>query len=75
MPSNGLSKTIGYGVGGWYAEIHVEDDDGRSHVGYWYGTREACEALDPETVTLHSKPDVESGCGDAATRTGMYDGW
>jgi hypothetical protein len=51
-------KTVTFGEGGWRAEVYTDDDSGSGYgdnpmVGYWYGTRENCEALDPNSVTLY----------------------
>jgi len=44
-----LSKELGINAGGWHAIIF---DEATERVGYWYGTRAECEALDPREVTL-----------------------
>lgn len=50
---------------GYRLEVYT-DDDGASgcgenaKVGYWYGNRQACAALDPAEVTLYPMSD-ESG--------------
>jgi hypothetical protein len=53
-----FSKDVMYGAGGWFAEVYTDDDDASGYgdnamIGRWYGTREACEAVDPEEVKLY----------------------
>jgi hypothetical protein len=60
-----LTKIVLWGPGGWCAEVYTDDDGGSGYgdnprVGYWYGTREACEAVDPADVTLYPLRAEES---------------
>jgi len=53
-----FSKQVTYGEGGWRAEIYTDDDDAsgygdRARIGFWYGSRAECEAVDPSKVTLY----------------------
>ena len=49
-----LAKDVEYhywpGGGSWCAVVY---DDITERVGYWYGSREACESVDPRDVILH----------------------
>ena len=54
----GRTKTVTYGEGGWRAEVVEDDDNGsglgdHTKVGFWYGTREECEKIDPAKVNLY----------------------
>lgn len=53
-----LSKSVLCGPAGWYAEVYTDDDGASGYgdnarIGYWYGTREECERLDPNCVPLY----------------------
>lgn len=45
-----LHKEIGYDSGGYYCEVF---DDSSEKIGRWYGSREACELLNPSKVKLY----------------------
>lgn len=53
-----VRKKSVYCIGGWWvAEVYTDDDEGsgfgdNSMIGYWYGTREECVRVDPDTVKL-----------------------
>lgn len=58
MKTRILIKTVTYGEGGWCAEIYTDDDGGSGYgdnakTGRWYGSKEACEAVDPASVELY----------------------
>jgi len=53
-----LKKYVEYDAGGCRAVVYTDDDGGsgygnHAHVGYWYGSRAECEAVDPRCVQLH----------------------
>ena len=57
-----LDKTVECSDGGWRAVVYTDDDGASGYgdhamFGYWYGTKEECEAVDPRTVTLYPMTD------------------
>ena len=59
-----MVKTILCGDYGWYAEVYTDSDGGSGlgdnpRIGTWYGTWEACVALDPREVTLYLMDSAE----------------
>lgn len=63
----GRTKTITWGEGGWRAEVLEDDDNGSGYgdnplIGFWFGTKEACELVDPYSVKLYTPhySDIDS---------------
>jgi len=62
-----MKKQITCNDGGWRAEVYTDDDNDSGYgdnamVGCWYGTREECDAVDPDDVVLY--PLDYSECPD-----------
>jgi len=69
-----LDVIIGYSEAGFYVEWFRWSDE---HVVRWYGgSRIACEARASLPAPSEGwRPLLEGWTTDAATATGMYDGW
>jgi hypothetical protein len=54
-----FEKVVLCGAGGWFAQVYTgpEIDGGGpvDLVGGWYGSRAACEAIDPRAVDLYPR--------------------
>jgi hypothetical protein len=58
-------KQVICGEGGWRAEVYTDDDNGSGYgenpmIGYWFGTKEECEMVNPNDVKLYPANYPES---------------